>query len=204
MPKLNKQLLFVFVFGLMFSGFCSANGNKPKPSLAADGFPTGLDTPEGAASDLERAYIQRDSNLFAIVCIGLYANHSGPAQYDELMRETIARLDRESSSKVETPLDPRAINKVFAARHFSREGPASYGYAAFDFRDVVFVDVQVQLRNGKLITNRILVIKTADDQWHAHPAPKVSPLLCFGIDEEKPSQTDFSEAYKIAKQNQPN
>ncbi len=200
MPYRSIRLAMIsMVLILASSGAADAKNDKPKIAVAPDGFPTGLDTPEGAASDLERAYINHDSNLFANVCIGLYVNHTGPALYDKFMRETIARLDRESSSKTNRPKDAKAIAKVFAARHFSRNGPASYGYAGFDFRDVQFVDVQVTLHNGEQSTLRVLVIKTPDDKWHAHPAPKISPLLCAGLDEEAPSTTNFSSVYEVSK-----
>ena len=157
-----------------------------------------MDTSEGAA-DLERACINHDSNLFANVCIGLYVKHTGLALYDKFTRETIARLDRESSLKTTGPKNAKAIAMVFASLHFSGDGPASYGYAAFDFRDVLFVDVQVILNNGERSTHRTLVIKTLDDKWHARPAPKISPLLCFRLDEQKPSTIDFPSVYEVSR-----
>jgi hypothetical protein len=38
---------------------------KPKLRVAADGFPSGHDTPAGAACDLARSFINRDDKLFS-------------------------------------------------------------------------------------------------------------------------------------------
>jgi len=169
MPYRSIRLATIsMVLILASSGTADAKNDKPKIAVAPDGFPTGLDTPEGAASDLERAYINHDSNLFANVCIGLYVNHTGPALYDKFMRETIARLDRESSSKTNRPKDAKAIAKVFAARHFSRNGPASYGYAGFDFLDVQFV-------NGTRIQRRRSPRFCAPGWTKRHPPQPIFP-----------------------------
>jgi hypothetical protein len=46
---------------------------------------------------------------------------------------------------------------VFAARHLSKNGPASYGYAGFGFQDIMFVDVGVFLYSGERSMMRTLV-----------------------------------------------
>jgi hypothetical protein len=166
--------------------------------VAADGFPSGHNTPEGTAADLARAFIKNDVDLFTHTCIGLYAGHTGPAAYDQFMRKTIASLQQASRTE---PLStaPKAIAKVFAARHLSHDGPASYGYSAFDFQDVMFVDISADLYNGNRALNRTLVIQMKDGSWYAHPAPDVSPLLSFGLKDEGPSVVDFKDAYTVEK-----
>jgi hypothetical protein len=86
---------------------------------------------------------------------------------------------------------------VFASRPLSRSGPASYGYAVFDFQDVRFVGVGVFLHDGGRALNRTLVIKDRSGKWYVHPLPGSSPLLSFGLNEESASTTDFSEVYRI-------
>jgi hypothetical protein len=49
---------------------------KPKLKVANDGFPAGQNTPEGAATDLARAFMTRDAFAFRKVCI----RHEGPRQ----------------------------------------------------------------------------------------------------------------------------
>jgi len=166
--------------------------------VAADGFPKGRGTPEGAASDLARAFINSDVELFSKTCIGLYASN-GPVEYDSFMRATIESMKQETTRKDLFPQGPTSIAKVFAARHLSRNGPASYGYAAFGFLDVMFVDIKVRLGNGKSALNRTMVIKEKDEKWYAHPAPNVSPLLSYGLSEESASVADFSEVYDVEK-----
>jgi hypothetical protein len=94
---------------------------------------------------------------------------------------------------------PKSIGKVFAARHLNLGGPASYGYAAFGFQDVMFVDVGVMLPNDKLGLNRTLVIKDKNGRWYVHPMPDASLLLSAGLNDEAPSEHDFSEAYDVRK-----
>lgn len=196
---LAKTLVaLVCVAAAAFCGASEAQNIKPKLKVAADGFPSGHDTPEGVASDLERAFIRNDVALFSETCIGLYSG-GGPAQYDEFMRKRIDSIKLEAARKEPSPTWPEAVDKVFAARHLSTSGPASYGYSAFGFQDVMFVDVIVRLRNGSRVLHRTLVIQEKDNKWYAHPAPKVSPLLSNGLGRESPSAADFSEAYDVQK-----
>ena len=95
------------------------------------------------------------------------------------------------------PDDPRKITKVFAARHLTKNGPASYGYAAFDFQEVMFVDVEVLLRNGSKLLRRTMVIKDRDGKWYTHPVPDVSPLLSYGLYDESASVHLFSDVYDV-------
>jgi hypothetical protein len=172
---------------------------KPKLQVAADGFPSGHDTPEGAASDLARAFIRRDTALFSSTCIRVYGGGSGSAAYAKFLRDTVENMKQEAAKKEPSPYGPKAIGKVFAARHFAKEGPASYGYATFDFQDVMFVDVGVYLQNGERAMNRTMVIKDRDGKWYVHPMPDASPLLSAGLNDEKPSVQDFTEVYDVQK-----
>jgi hypothetical protein len=111
----------------------------------------------------------------------------------------IASIREEAARKQPSPGGPKAIGKVFAARHLRLDGPSSYGYAAFGFEDVAFVDVGMYLYDGHRALTRTLVIKDRDGKWYTHPAPSVSPLLSMGLNEESASTQDFSEAYNIQK-----
>jgi hypothetical protein len=199
MPRNKTFVMIILTVAVALYGIAIAKDKKPKLKVAADGFPAGHETPEGVASDLSRAFINHDVALFSDICIGLYASHKGPAEYDKFMRATIASLGQKGASKGQLPSEPKTIAKLFAARHLSRNGPASYGYAAFDFQDLMFVDVDIELINGKHKLNRTLIIKQKDGKWYAHPAPNVSPLLCEGLEEESASVADFSEVYDIEK-----
>jgi len=172
---------------------------KPKLRVAADGLPAGHDTPEGAACDLARAFIQRDAKLFQETCIRPYNGGKGLADYTKFLKATAESIQEEAARKEPSPGGPKSIGKVFAARRLSRDGPASYGSTAFDFEDVMFVDVGVILHNGSRMLNRTLVIKDRDHKWYVHPAPQISPLLSWGLNEESKSEQDFSEAYEIQK-----
>jgi hypothetical protein len=170
---------------------------KPKLKVSADGFPSGHDTPEGAACDLARAFINRDEKLFSATSIRLYAGASGPPAYAQFLQQVVRNIKAEAAKKVLSPQAPKSIGKVFAARHLTKSGPVSYGYASFGFQDIVFVDVGVYLQNGDRSMNRTLVIKDKDGKWYVHPDPSVSPLLSEGLNEEQSSVLDLADVYAI-------
>jgi hypothetical protein len=187
------------MFTLVLCGFAADSPAKPKLKVAADGFPSGHDTPEGAACDLARAFIQRDAALLTNTCIRLYGGGKGPEEYAAFLKKTVEDVKREAAKKAPSPGGPKSIGKVFAARHLSKHGPASFGYAAFNFQEIMFVDVGVYLQNGERLLNRTMVIKDADGKWYVHPMPAVTPLLSTGLNDEAASSRDFSEAYDVQK-----
>jgi hypothetical protein len=180
----------------LWSGTVETQTAKPKVRAVADGFPSGQSTPEGAASDVVRSLINRDDKLFSNTCVRLYVDGNGPAAYAQFLEETVRNI-QEAAKKKPSPGGPKSIKKVFAARHLSKNGPASYGYAAFGFQDVMFVDVGITLYNGDRSIMRTLVIKDSDGKWYVHPDPSASPLLSDGLDEEKESVLDFADTYQL-------
>jgi hypothetical protein len=170
---------------------------KPKLHVAADGFPFGHETPEGVASDIARALINRDVTLFTGSCIRLHGGGKARDDYAKFLQDTVEKIKQEANKKIPSPYGPKSIVKIFAARHLSRSGPASYGYATFDFQDIMFVDVVLNLKNGDSAQNRTMVIKDRDGKWYVYPLPDLSPLLSQGLNDEKPSVQDFSEAYDV-------
>jgi len=175
---------------------------KPKLRVAADGLPTGHETPEGAACDLARAFINRDEKLFSSTSIRPYGGGKGREAYAKFLQETAQSIKTEAGKKEPSPQAPRTIGKVFAARHLSKSGPVSYGYTAFGFEDIMFVDVGVYLNNGERALNRTLVIKDKDGKWYVHPDPFASPLLSDGLNEEKASLGDITDVYELEGQKQ--
>jgi hypothetical protein len=172
---------------------------KPKLKVAADGFPSGHDTPEGVACDLARAFINRDVALFTDTCIRPFGGGESRTEYQTFLDGATRSIKEEAAKKEPSPGGPKAINKVFAARHLSKNGPASYGYATFNYQDVMFVDVDALLRNGKHALNRTLVIKNGEGKWYVHPAPTIHALLSMGLNDEAASTRDFSGAYEVEK-----
>src|SRR5882757_3639360 len=106
---LSQRILLVVLLSSVFVG---ASPAKPKVAIAGDGFPTGQSTPEGAASDLARAFIRRDVTLFRGVCIRPFGTGS---DYTEYLVEVAAQFKEESALGTSTPDDPMKITKVFAA-----------------------------------------------------------------------------------------
>jgi hypothetical protein len=189
--------LLVCAFPVLSFSAAARQTTKPKLKVAADGLPSGHDTPEGAACDLARSFINRDQRLFSATSIRLYASRNGPGVYAKFLQETIQSMKEEAAKKEPSPQGPKSIGKVFAARHLSKSGPVSYGYAAFGFEDIMFVDIGVYLHNGERTMNRTLVIRDRDGKWYVHPAPSASPLLSEGLNEEKASVRDLTDAYEL-------
>jgi len=195
-PKRKSLLVLICLVPLMY-GAAGNQTTKPKLRVAADGLPSGHGTPEGAACDVARSLINRDEKLFSGTCVRLYAVGNGPAAYTQFLRDTVQNIRQEAAKKEPSPGGPKSIGKVFAARHLSKNGPASYGYSAFGFQDIMFVDVGVFLYNGERSLMRTLVIKDRDGKWYVHPDPSASPLLSDGLNEEKASVLDFADAYEL-------
>jgi hypothetical protein len=204
MPTRERKSLRVYAIVLalctipaMLCGTASSQTAKPKLVVAADGFPSGHDTPEGPACDVMRALINRDEKLFLATVIKPFSAGPAGAAYTQFLQGTAQNIRAEAAKRVPSPGGPKQIGKVFAARHLSRNGPASYGYAAFGFRDVLFVDVGIMLYSGDRGMNRTLVIQDKDGKWYADPDPEASPLLADGLNEEKPSTLDFADVYMV-------
>ena len=182
---------------ILFVALASAAAGKPKLKVAPDGFPSGHGTPEGVACDLARAFIRHDIVLFNNTCIRPYDKGKAAVDYAAFLRSTIAGMKADAAGKKPAVGSPKAIGKVFAARHLIANVPASYGRSSFGFQDLMFVDVGIYLNGGGHALARTLVIKDRDGKWYAHPAPNVSPLLSSGLSRESPSKQDFSEWYEV-------
>jgi hypothetical protein len=172
---------------------------KPVLKVATNGFPSGQDTPEGVAVDLASAFISKDPKLFRSICIPPFGAGKNRKAYEDFLAGTETSLTGEAGKSAPSPDGPKSISKLFAARHLSLNGPASYGNAVYDFQDVMFVDVEVSLHNGNRTLSRTLVIKQADGKWYVHPAPDTCPLLSAGLNTESKSTIDFTEAYAVQK-----
>ena len=157
----------------------------PLAAWADDGYPVGTDTPEGAACDFARAFIRRDVALFEQVTLPPFGGGQSRAAYERFLADTKSAIRKESKRPADR--GPKEISQVFAARSLGKSGPASYGYATFDFRDVKFVDVIVVLYGGEMAINRTLVVMDKTGRWRVHPAPNIHPLLSDGLNQESAS-----------------
>lgn len=184
---------------LLIPFLAAATPPKPKIQVAKDGFPTGQTTPEGAATDLARSFMTHNATLFRTVCIPPFGSRQSSAGYAAYLDGVAAHFGQVKALSTASPDDPRKILKVFAARHLGKEGPASYGYATYDFRDVMFVDLEVLLHSGRKLLRRTMVIQNSDGKWYTLPVPDTAPLLSYGIYEESASVRSFSDVYDVEK-----
>ncbi|MBX3378521.1 MAG: hypothetical protein KF805_00375 [Phycisphaeraceae bacterium] len=111
-----------------------------------------------------------------------YAKFIGMAQED---MDAITRGDKP------VPPGPVRIKRVFEARHLTKEGPASYAYAAHNLQDVMFVDVEAELADHSVFLNRTLVLQIPDKSWRVMPRPDLFPLLSIGLNDEAASTQEW-------------
>jgi len=179
--------------------------DAPTIALASDGFPTGRTTPEGAACDFARTFINVDADALLALAVPPLGNGESTAEYRAFLDE-IAAQTREQQAR--DPADrnaPKRITECFAARPLSRSGPASVAYAVFDFYDLLFVDVVIEECSGHLFTCRTLTLMNKDDVWSVLPAPEYYPMLAMGLNEEPDSviRFDAPEAVALRKPQEP-
>ncbi len=191
------MIRFLFIsIALLLAFPIQSFADRPVLEVGPNGLPAGSGTPEGVAVSLAAAFIASDSSGFIDICFKNSANK----EYSKFLQDKAAEIDAEASRRKSGNFaGPKSIGKLFAARHLSRSGASSYGYATHNLQDVMFVDVGVILYDGKRSLNRTLVVKAANGKWYVVPAPNLIPLLSEGLNEESPSVQDFSEVYEVRK-----
>jgi hypothetical protein len=172
---------------------------KPPLKVASDGWPAGHATPEGIACDFARAFIKRDPALLTNSCLRPFGDDELRKKYQEFLGSTIDGIKQEAARVTASPGGPKQIGKLYAARPFSKSGPASYGRASFGFQEVEFVDVGVFLQSGAPSVTRTLVVQGKNGLWYVDPAPRLTPLLSDGLNDEAKSTKDFTQAYAVQK-----
>jgi|GEM_PF-1602736 len=143
-----------------------------------DGFPTGQATPEGAACDLVRAYIDRNFELFnsarhARVC----ENRNDPHRYYALFLKHASFSHRSKSFNAETlPNSLVRLSKVYSARSAAPEDAETrrhwkMGLTLNFIEDEVFVDVVAVDSEGRDYLHRTIVHKHKykNGNWLARP-----------------------------------
>jgi len=174
-----------------------AQKSKPILKVGKDGLPSGHATPEGAACDLARAFIQHSVPLFNSTCIKPFGSGKGRKEYSAFLQQTAQSIAADAKRATPSPTGPKTIGIVFAARHLSRNGPASYGYAVYGFKEVEFVDVGVFQQDGKPVLNRTMVIQDSTGKWYVFPLPSAEPLLSAGLNTEPNSTKEIKDVYTL-------
>ncbi|MBY0262372.1 MAG: hypothetical protein K2Q20_08510 [Phycisphaerales bacterium] len=167
--------------------------------MATDGFPTGQDSPEGAAADGARAFVTADKELWRRVCYPPSAV-AGPKkeEYSKFVDHMASCMDDAKRMGASKAGGPKRITKVYKVRDLSNPSGPSFGYAFMRLLETKFVDVETEGWDGKLFTARSLVVQREDDKrWYFIPAPESFPLLAPGLNAEAES-TQVWEAPKDA------
>jgi len=170
---------------------------KPLLVITKDGYPAGHSSPEGAACDLARAFINCDAELFRSTCLTSFGGGVNGKKYQSFLNQTAAAIKAQKKKSPQSRQGPKSIEKVYAVRRLSKGGPESYAQATLNFKSVRFVDVVVQLRSGDLTSIRTMVLQDATGKWLVHPIPSLSPILSMGLNEEPDSKIEIGAAYTL-------
>lgn len=176
-------------FLLLFGLGCSGDAPLEEESGPAT-WPTGSNTPEGAACDLARSFINKDVPLFRSVCVKPMGEGKSVDDYESFIDNMLSDFER-AKANPEAAHGPVSITKVYTARSLARNGPASTAYALFGFHDVKFVDLVTQNDNGDPFLCRTLVLMDRGGKWQVLPLPQAYPLLSMGLNDESPSTQEY-------------
>ena len=171
--------------------------------VEADGFPSGQDTPEGTAADFARAFINFDVKLFKAICLPLRGGGTPNDAYSKFLHKKADELRAEAKKKAHSGMGPKTIAKLYAMKHMTDHGQASYAYAAFDLYDIAFVDVLVTRIDGTVSPLRTMVVQNKRGKWFVDPAPGLDPLLSGGLNEEAHSEIEFNHVYTVVPKPKP-
>jgi hypothetical protein len=147
-------------------------------------FPTGLDTPEGAACDLARAFIECDVDWFLEVCVLPLGSGQTGEEYQDFLDQVAGGFEGEREQSTPSPYGPKRLIRTYKARALSLSGPASYGDVVMNLNDIKFVDVITELHSGETFKARTLVLQDRNGAWRVLPCPDVYPLLSAGLNDE--------------------
>ena len=167
------------------------HGGQRKEKIAEDGFPTGQETPEGAACDAIRAFGNCDHEAWLSLLVRpIYGDGDQNQEYEKFknfkVEEAKKYAQRSDRPKVR-------LVKVFKSRSFSTNGPVSAAFALLDFQDNQFVDMHVQIGEN-VHQMRYQMLLDQDDKWYFNPRPDLSsPLVSMGLNEEE----DSTEEWKL-------
>lgn len=147
-------------------------------------FPSGQDSPEGVACDMARAFVNADKELWLRINNPTLTRPNTEA--NDFVENISKQMEEMATIDIKDRPGPKEILRVYKARHLSMNGPASYGYAFFNFEDVMFVDVVVLNDDGTEYLNRTLVVKD-ESKWYVVPRPDLVSLLSWGLNSESES-----------------
>ena len=146
--------------------------------------PSGQTSPEGVACDMARAFVNADKELWLRINNPTLTRPNTEA--NDFVENISKQMEEMATIDTKDRLGPKGILRVYKARHLSMNGPASYGYAVYNFEDVMFVDVVALNFDGSEFLNRTLVVKDKS-KWYVAPRPDLFDLLSVGLNSESKS-----------------
>lgn len=132
-----------------------------------------LSTPEGAAEELFRAYIELDAERFRRACARPFGDPRTRAHYERFVEGAAAEIRKAAGGG----LPPQGAPVDLIAVHPAQELPSTFRTAAaYDHmsqRSAVLVEVDAYLAGRGVETSRVIVLRDSAGQWGAAPRPEL-------------------------------
>lgn len=175
-----EEMEYIRTYGVDEAG---EQGTGITYEIAADGFPTGSTSPEGAACDAARALVERDGEMLREASIDAFGSEHQKAAYERALTEAADTLEDEAVA-------PEGIVRVFDARLPTMAAPRAEMYARYGVLDVRFVDVVLDYGEEERVA-RTLVARTPEKGWGVVVEPGIYPEISEGLAQESESLIEF-------------
>ncbi|MEO1129201.1 MAG: hypothetical protein AAFX05_05755 [Planctomycetota bacterium] len=146
--------------------------------LAEDGYPTGRSTPEGAAADLTRAFVENDFEQFLAVAVEPFGEGESLQCYQTYYEGMEPR--------VKVPFVDRIV-EMYESRPLRNPVAQPLAETLLGATDIRFCDVVFARLTGAEMLQRTLVVQMPDGEWRAIIKPDCFPDLFEGLFDETDS-----------------
>ncbi len=132
-----------------------------------------LSTPEAAAEELVRSYIELDAHRFRRACARPFGDPRTRAQYERFVDGAEAEIRRARAGGLAPEGAPVDLIAVRPASELPSTFRTAAAYDAMANRGAVLVEVEAYLAGRGIETSRVIVLRDSGGQWGAAPRPEL-------------------------------
>jgi hypothetical protein len=132
-----------------------------------------LSTPEGAAEELFRAYIELDAERFRRACARPFGDPRTRAQYKRFIEGAAAEIRKAAGGGLPPQGAPVDLITVHPAEDLPSTFRTAAAYDHMSQRSAVLVEVDAYLAGRGVETSRVIVLRDSAGQWGAAPRPEL-------------------------------
>jgi len=133
----------------------------------------GLTTPEAAAEELFRAYIELDAQRFRRACARPFGDPRTRAHYERFVNGAEAEIRKARRGGLPPEGAPVDLIAVRPATDLPSTYRSAAAYDAMANRSAVLVEVDAYLAGRGIETSRVIVLRDSGGQWGAAPRPEL-------------------------------